>query len=398
MKKYLIIFIALTALTVAVFMTSCGSQQPADTQDTADTAPTPDTSDTAPGTQTDTDTVVPPDDPGEEFVYKMYDYMNNDLTPFLKLGQYDGLEVKRSESVTELTDEEFEEALYQYLLEYYSVTEEITEGVTEEGQTIKADFAGYKDGNPVDNTALTDAEIVLQENSGFIPGFVTNFIGRTVGETFSFDIKFPDDYRSEAMRGETITFECTVKAIYGETKVPELEDVIDEDSGFDSPEEFKQLYRDYLNENNRRSKISELYNSLWNRIVEDSELIAYPEGSVENLDRYTIQYYTQVAESYDMTFEEFLQQYMQMTREDIHEMNSTYIKQDLVLYSLVKAMNIELTDEEYQAGVKAYADSYGADVDTFLEQYGYTEDDMRSSLLYQKAIEEVYNRIIVVDD
>ena len=174
--------------------------------------------------------------------------------------------------------------------------------------------------------------------------------------------------------------------------------MIDENSGFESPDEFRQLYRDYLNENNYYTKMNNLYSMLWTTIVADSELIAYPEDSVENLDKYTIQYYTQVAESYDMTFDDFLEQYMQMTREDIHEMDSEYIKQDLVLYSLVKAMNIELSDEEYQAGVQAYADSYGVDVDTFLETYGYTEDDMRSSLLYQRTMDEVYARIVVVDD
>ena len=396
MKRFFIIAVALIALAAVVFMTSCSSQQntdATDTNDTSDTAPTPDTQDTSGNTDTSTDTSA-----DEDFVYIPYDYENNDLTQFLSLGQYDGLEVKESENVSPMTDEEFEEALYQYLLTYYSETEELTEGIAEEGQTVKADFAGYKDGNPVDNTAATNAEIQLVENSGFIPGFVENFIGKAVGETFSFDIQFPEDYRSDALKGETLTFECTINAIYGETRVPELEDVIDENSGFESPDEFRELYREYLDENNYQTEITELYDMLWSRIVDDSEIIAYPENSVEDLDKYTIQYYTQVAEAYDMTFDDFLNQYMQMTRDEIHEMDSLYIKQDLVLYSLVRELGIELTDEEYNAGVQAYASSYGVDVQTFLDEYGYTELDLRSSLLYQKTMDEIYSRIVIVED
>jgi FKBP-type peptidyl-prolyl cis-trans isomerase (trigger factor) len=99
-----------------------------------------------------------------------------------------------------------------------------------------------------------------------------------------------------------------------------------------------------------------------------------------------------------MTFDDFLDQYMQMTRDEIHEMDSLYIKQDLVLYSLVRELGIELTDEEYNAGVQAYASSYGVDVQTFLDEYGYTELDLRSSLFYQKTMDEIYSRIVIVED
>ena len=41
---------------------------------------------------------------------------------------------------------------------------------------------------------------------------------------------------------------------------------------------------------------------------------------------------------------------------------------------------------------------YGVDVQTFLDEYGYTELDLRSSLLYQKTMDEIYSRIVIVED
>ena len=55
----------------------------------------------------------------------------------------------------------------------------------------------------------------------FIPGFEDHLLGLKAGDSQTFDIKFPDDYRATAVAGKDATFAVTVKAVEapGEVKI-----------------------------------------------------------------------------------------------------------------------------------------------------------------------------------
>ena len=72
-----------------------------------------------------------------------FDFAAADMSGYVRLGQVEGLSVTKASPA--LTDEEFENEL-DALLQNYAYSAEVTDRAVAEGDTVRADYAGYKDG------------------------------------------------------------------------------------------------------------------------------------------------------------------------------------------------------------------------------------------------------------
>ena len=154
MKKTWICVIALLAVC-ALAVTGCGKKDSEDTE--------------APGTVT-----INSVESGE---LTEFDYMDNNLTPYVTLGNYEGLH--GTLAVEKITEARLDSEL-DALAEQYGHYNEITDRDTvEEGDRIIADYAGTLDGVAFEGGTATEQEIVVQSNSGYIPGFAEAFAKRS---------------------------------------------------------------------------------------------------------------------------------------------------------------------------------------------------------------------------
>lgn len=101
-----------------------------------------------------------------------------------------------------------------------------------EGDYVKVDYTGYKDGEAFDGGSATDVLLDVSGNSqvggsSFIDGFTAPVIGAKVGDTVKGDVTFPEDYGNDDLNGQTVTFEYTIKGIYSADPVA-LADLTDE--------------------------------------------------------------------------------------------------------------------------------------------------------------------------
>ena len=88
-----------------------------------------------------------------------FDFAAANNGSYVRLGQTEGLAVTKASPV--LTDEEFEIEL-DALMENYSYDVEITDRDVEEGDVVRADFVGYKDGTAFSGGTAYDQEITAQ--------------------------------------------------------------------------------------------------------------------------------------------------------------------------------------------------------------------------------------------
>ncbi len=323
-----------------------------------------------------------------------YDYMANDLSSFIKLGAYTGLTVNKESAV--LTDEAFENEI-DVLLDSYSYYEEYTDRTVAQGDTVRADYAGYKDGVAFEGGTATDQMVTATPDSGYIAGFAEAFVGRTPGEEFSFEVTFPEDYGNTDLAGQEVTFVCTVHAILGnELIIPELTDeFVNENFGYNNVEEFKIAYRASVQEQNEFYVESNMYSDLWLQIVDNAEVLSYPEEEVERVynDRKAV--YESYASYYGTDYETFLSTYIGLTTEDLYEECRAYVKEDLVMYQLVKTLGITVSEEEYQDGYEFYAEYYGTTVDELISYYGQTTID--TTILWQSLMDKLILESNVVE-
>ena len=90
-----------------------------------------------------------------------------------------------------------------------------------------------------------DYELEIGSNS-FIPGFEDQLIDRAIGEEFDVNVKFPEEYHAEDLKGKDAKFICKINEIKVK-ELPELDDDFASDvSEFDTLKEFKADLRKKL--------------------------------------------------------------------------------------------------------------------------------------------------------
>jgi len=100
-----------------------------------------------------------------------------------------------------------------FLLSGCSSTESKT---AQEGDVVKIDFVGKKDGVAFDGGTASGQ--ILELGSGqYVSGFEEGIVGMKVGETKNVNITFPENYYEE-LAGKEVVFEITVQKIYKEVK------------------------------------------------------------------------------------------------------------------------------------------------------------------------------------
>ena len=333
----------------------------------------------------------------EEEIYGEMDYMTEDLSQYLILGEYKNLTLT-APAIT-VSDAQVE-TLLQNLVDKYSSYEEyeepVTDRLTEAGDYLLIDFAGFMDGEQFERGTGEGAKILLAEDNGYIDWFDDDLYGvmpGTVVETTDF---FPENYGDQAVAGKEATFKITVHSIVGHYTVPELTDeFIKEKTGTETLEKYRQMIYDALLQSATEAANMERYQILWEAVMENATVIKLPEEQVQFYYTSNVSYLQSVAESYGYTYESYLEA-CGATDEDVKKLAEDAVHEELVFYSIVKAENLVIDDEEYAEGVAMLAEAQSMTVEELEEQYG--KPYIADSLLWDEMIYTLFDLTTFVSE
>lgn len=313
---------------------------------------------------------------GEEPEYKALDYVT--------LGQYKALEV--TVCSLDVTEDEIQQQFYDDCSSHDKLLQ-VTEGEVAEGDVVNIDYVGSIDGVEFDGG--TDKGVDLTIGSGtFIPGFEDGLIGAAIGKEINVNVTFPENYGNTDVAGKDAVFAVTVNFV---KKAPEMtDDIVAEISDHKTVDEYRKGVEEQLKADKEAQQNSDKINGILNQIYSASTINGYPEEVVNYRTAQMKAYYTQIAEQSDMTLADFLSNQLQMTEEQFDQQCPAVIKQSMIQELLLKAVaeseNMEISDEEYEAGIEKYVKSTGAESkETLLSQY--TEAEIRRSLIMDKALD-----------
>ena len=106
---------------------------------------------------------------GEEVTYSQMDYMTEDLTPYVTLGQYKGLTLAADPIVvSEASVEKMVRNLITNHTKYEEYEEPVTDRLTEAGDYLLIDFAGFMEGEQFEGGTAEGSNILLAEDNGYI--------------------------------------------------------------------------------------------------------------------------------------------------------------------------------------------------------------------------------------
>ena len=306
--------------------------------------------------------------------------------PEVKLGKYKDLKIKKEEA--KVTDEEIEHEL-GHLREQFIEIRTKEDGQVEDGNEVRIDFEGFKDNVPFEGGKSENYRLVIGSHS-FIPGFEEGIIGMKVGEEKELNLRFPEDYHAEDLKGKDVVFKVKVNEI-NERVYPEMNDEFFKDLAIPEVDTEEKL-RNFLKENIKTHKESHIEGEYVEKCLETATKNATFEVPEEMVTEEVNRMYNEFSEQIKLQGIE-ISQYLQMLKMDETKLKENFkeeatkrVSYRLVIEAVVKAEKFDVTEEELNKHISDLAKRYGTEESEFLTQVG-GRDFVKYDLEFKKAIE-----------
>lgn len=305
--------------------------------------------------------------------------------PEAKLGKYKGIEIEKIEY--NVTDEDIEHEL-SHMQEHNSRMISVDDRPVESGDVATIDFEGFVDGVAFDGGKAEGHDLEIGSNT-FIPGFEDQVIGMKIDEEKEIKVTFPEEYFSKDLAGKEAIFKVKVHEIK-KKELPTLDDEFAKDvSEFDTLKELKEDIKAKQQKQNDDKTKYETQDAVIKAVCKNVE-VEIPSGMIEMEIENMMKDIEQRLSYQGLK----LEQYLQMMGKTIEDMKKEYepqaiegIKSRLVLEAVIKAENIEVTDEEIDEKLKEMAKNYGKENDEEFSKNENVRKYIKEGLTSEKAIE-----------
>ena len=310
--------------------------------------------------------------------------------PEVTLGEYKGLTAEKDEVKVGAADvNERLKQLQDRNTRLVSVDRE-----AKEGDTAVIDFEGFLDGKPFDGGKGEGHNLELGSHS-FVPGFEEQVVGMKAGDEKDLDITFPEDYHAD-LAGKAVVFKVKVHEVKAK-EVPELDDEFAKDvSEFDTLKDLKADLKKQITEERQKDADRAFEDAVMEQAAANITA-EIPDAMVENQCRQFLDNFKMQIAQQGIPYE----QYMQITGmdeakllEDAKEPALRQVKMDLTVAAIIKAENLEATDEEVEAEYKKLAEQYNMDIE-MVKKY-LPAEQIKDQLVSQKAVAVVVDSANVV--
>jgi trigger factor len=252
-----------------------------------------------------------------------------------------------------------------------------------DGDQVMIDFKGTDSkGQPVQDADGKDYPLQLGSNS-FIPGFETNLIGMSAGESKTFTLAFPKDYNVKALQSKKVTFAVDVKSVQ-EVVLPKADDEFAASIGpFKDLTELRADIKNQITIERSREAETTYENELLQKISEKS-VIEIPDMLIEEqIDRIEEEEKQNLLYR-GVTFEEHLKE--EGITADEHRVQKRpsaeqRIKIGIVLTEVADKEKVVVTPEEIEVRLQ-------------LLRAQYTDPTAQAELAKPEALRDVNNRLV----
>ena len=187
--------------------------------------------------------------------------------------------IKAERLVAEVSDDDVDEMIET--LRKQRQTWVPVERAAADGDMVNIDYVGKKEGEEFQGGKAAGQNLVLGSER-MIPGFEDGVIGRSAGDDFTLQLKFPDEYHSEELAGAEVEFELKLNTV-SEQSLPEVNE--DFFKSFGVEEGGMEAFREEVSNNMQRemktASRNKLKTMLMDALISDSE-VAIPAALMSN--------------------------------------------------------------------------------------------------------------------
>ena len=312
-------------------------------------------------------------------------------TDYVEEFSYSGLSIPSD--IHQMTDEDMQIEM-DYLREYYTTTENVTDRAIVDGDTVNIDYIGSVDGVAFESGTTNAEGTQVIAGTEFIGDFLTQIIGHLPGETITVEVTLPDDYSESELQGKNAEFLTTINYIV-ETVVPELTDefvnsMLSVTYGWTTVEEMTDNIRKDYQQTAVESYIADY-------LLNEVTVLSIPDVLIEYQINAMRDYYQQYADEYEMDLDAFLTDYvgvsgMEELIESTLEENTSNAKYSLVTQAVAEAIGIVVSTEDVANFFTEFMGT--SDYSSYEEEYGMPY--LKQAVLQQMVIDYMVEHAVLM--
>lgn len=317
------------------------------------------------------------------------------VRPEVKIGSYKGMKIK--EFAYTVKDADIDKELDR-LRDRNARKVDVTDRPCQNGDIVNIDFVGTVDGVKFDGGEAEGFDLTLGSGQ-FIPGFEDQVVGMNIGDKKDVNVKFPENYQAESLKGKDAVFAVKLNSIKGK-ELPELTDAFIKDAtGSETIEEYKQKTRERLQKQADKNALDATENSILEAISATAEA-EIPQAMIEREIDGLVQKFEYQLMYQGLKLQDYLD-FIKVSKEDFRKNYEEQAKKNvlnqLIISQIIKDEKIEATDEEVDAKVAEQAASVDKSAEEYKKsmdprQFDYIKSDIIITKLFDflKANNEMY--------
>lgn len=293
-----------------------------------------------------------------------------DIMPEFELPDLKTIKVKKEKA--SVSDKDVENTIERERESHARYVEK--DKVAEKGDFATIDFTGYVDGKKFDGGEAPNYRLELGSKT-FIEGFEEQVEGMKTGEEKDVNVKFPDNYQAENLKGKPAVFKVKLNKVE-EKVLPEINDkYISDTTEFETVDEYKKSIKENLlkiaEEKAERDYEVKLIDE-----VADKCNIEVPDTMIEHELHHIIEDFEHRLSHQGMNLEIYLQyigKTLDQFKEERKQDAEKNIKTRLCLQKLISKNNLNVTEQDIDKSIEEYASKYNMKTEDFKKNL--TPDD-----------------------
>ncbi len=315
------------------------------------------------------------------------------VKPEVKLGKYKG--VKATKPAVKVSADEVKAELAK-MQEQNSRMVSVDDRAVKKDDTVVIDFEGFVDGVAFEGGKAENYSLLIGSGS-FIPGFEDQIIGHKVGDEFDINVTFPAEYQ-ENLASKDAVFKIKLHEITMK-ELPALDDEFVKDvSEFDTLDELKKSVKKQLEEAKKADADNKVTGDLLETVANGIKaeipacMIEKAIDDIVNDFGYRLQMQGLNLDTYLM----YTGMEMDKFREGYKENAEAQVKLQLALEEIIKAENIEATEDDINAEYEKLAQTYNMDVDAVKKAL--PSSNLEGDIKSRKAIDLIKENAVITEE
>ena len=317
-----------------------------------------------------------------------------EVLPTIESVEWKGVEIEKPEY--DVTDEELSKAI-DNLRDNFAKLEDMSGKKLAEGDFALIDYSGSVNNAPIEEGTINDFMLEIG-SSNIWPEFNEELKDKRKGDILDVKVTMPEDYKDPAMAGQVASFKVIVKEVKVK-KLPELDDdFAKEASEFDTLDELKADLQEKMGEMKKQRVEQKVQQEALTKLVEGND-IEVPESMIDDYVKDRHARLEQILGSYGIGVED----YMASSDTDKDRMDAEFsedarksIKARLILDTVARTEDIQVSDEELAGEIETRAESMQTTAENyreFLEQRGSMEA-FQEEMAREKALKLIVENAV----